>query len=151
MKIKGIWVFFLLLVFAFAIWFVVNAGFSLINYYKLSVQVPIEIEEWEVKEFKGSDYAIVAHFSYAYDEKEYKGQERLKRLYPNPWAAKRALGLMEKEVWHGWINPRAPETIVLEKSFPYKGSISAAVLIGLCAYFIGLGLYVGLKDEKKRS
>jgi len=148
---NAIWIAFFLIVVGFSIWFVVKAGYDLIHYYQLNTSVPVTIEKWEVMEIGANKYAIQASFSYEYQEKKYQGVGQVGESYPNLWAGKRALEKFEKQSWNVWLNPKAPEKAVLDKKFPYKGALSAAVLIGLVAYFICLGLYVGVKNEQRRQ
>jgi hypothetical protein len=148
---NAIWVAFLLIVMGFGVWFVVKAGYELIHYYQLSLQIPVAVQKWEVEELDANKYAISLSYSYEYDGKNYRNRGKIGSAYPNPWAANRALEKFEQEKWYAWVNPQAPQKAVLEKRFPYKAAVSAVVLLGLVIYFICLGLYVGVKNEQRRQ
>lgn len=151
MKRSAIWIIFLLLVFGFTVWFVVVAGFQLIDYYKLTTQVEVKVEKWDVAEISSNKYAVQAIYSYEFGEKDYRGNGQIGSSYPNPWAAKRAVEKWTKERWFVWVNPKAPEKAVIDRKFPYKATVSAAILLGLVIYFICLGIYVGVKYERRRN
>ena len=148
---NALWVAFLLIVMGFGMWFVVKAGYELIHYYQLNSQIPITIVKWEVEELNANKYAIAASYAYEFEGKNYRNRGRIGSYYPNPWAANRSLEKLEKQTWHAWINPQAPQKAALEKKFPYKAAVSAVVLLGLVIYFICLGLYVGVKNEQHRQ
>ena len=147
---NAIWISFFLIVVAVSIWFVVSAGYDLIRYYQFNTQVPITVEKQEVKEVGANDYRIEIAYSYTFEGKNYEGVEQLSEIYPNPWAAHRALEKFKEQKAYVWINTKAPETPRIEKQFPYKAAVSAAVLIGLVIYFFIIGLYVGVRNERGR-
>ncbi len=147
---NAIWIAFLLIVMGFGTWFVVRGGYALIHYYQFSLQVPATIEKWEVDQRDANKYALTAFYSYEFDGKNYRAKGQVDDLYPNPWAANRVLEKYKEQKWNVWINPKKPQKAVLEKKFPYKGTISAVVILGLVIYFICLGLYVGVKNEQRR-
>lgn len=146
-----LWIAFLFLIVGFGLWFVVKAGYDLIRYYQFSAQIPTQIEKWEVKELEANKYVIIASYSYEYQGIYYQATGQIGTIYPNPWAARRGLERFETQNWQAWLNPKAPQAAVLEKTFPYKAAISAAILLGIVVYFICLGLYVGIKHEQRRQ
>jgi hypothetical protein len=148
MRRNTIWIALLLIVAFFALWFIFKAGYTLFSYYRLSVQVPVRIENWEVKEKQSDQFAVIAHFYFEYLGKTFQGESEVGGLYPNPWAANRAQKQFSDQHFSAWINPKNPQQALLEKKFPYKKVISAALLIGLLLYFFILGSYVRMRYGK---
>jgi hypothetical protein len=143
---NAVWLTLLLIVALFGLWFIIGAGYSLYSYYQFSLRVPTTLEKWSVKEVKSDKFAVIAHYSFEYENKNYHATGQVGDFYPNPWAAKRAEEQLTHEKWPAWINPNNPNQSVLEKKFPYKKVISAAVLIGLFIYFFILSSYIKVKS-----
>jgi hypothetical protein len=137
-----IWIIFLVLVAAFTLWFIIKAGSAATHYFQLKTQVPATIEKWEVEEIRAERFAVVAHYSFEFQDKIYRGKGQAGELYPNPWAAGKAQKQFAEKRWSVWLNPKHPEKAFLEKRFPYRKTISAGVLAGLSLYFFILGTYV---------
>lgn len=145
MRRNTVWLVILIVIVTLALWFVIRAGFGVMAYYQLSVHVPTSVERWSVKELSSDQFAVMAHYTYEYQGKTYQGSSQVGASYPNPWAASRAQKLFASEQWPAWINPKHPERPLLEKKFPYKRTISAAILIGLLIYFAILSSFVRVK------
>lgn len=145
-----IWVTFLLIVTGFSVWFVIKGGYDLIRYYQFNLEIPVSVGRWEIVELEANKYALSASYSYEFEGKDYMGKAQLSKDYPNPWSAERALVKFKESEQTIWISPRAPQEGVLERSFPYKATLSAVLLLGLVIYFICLGLYVSVKNEQRR-
>ncbi len=150
MQRNAIWLAFVIIVLGFSVWFIVKAGYDLARYYQFNTEVPIAIEKWEVIEKQANKYAVEVAYTYEYEGKDYQGEGQLGDDYPNPWAASRAVERMKQEKWGVWIRSSIPDKGLLRRKFPYKAALSAVVLIGLVIYFIILGLYAGVKNEKRR-
>ncbi|MFC2049499.1 hypothetical protein ACFLR2_02350 [Chlamydiota bacterium] len=142
---KAVWFSFICVLLALAIWFIVTAGLEVYRYTQLKVQTEVQVDQWSVQEIKSDQFAVVAHYLYTYQEKNYVGQGRVGGIYPNPWAAQEAKSRFSKQKWSVWLNPARPEKSFIEKQFPIKKSLSAAVLIGLVIYFFILSAYVRVK------
>ena len=130
----------------FAIWFIVKAGVEVYEYAQLTVQAEVVVNEWSVQEVKTDQFVVIAHYVYVYQEKNYTGQGKVGGIYPNPWAAQEAKARFSKQKWSVWLAPGHPEKSILEKHFPVKRALSAAVLIGLVLYFFILSAYVKVKN-----
>jgi hypothetical protein len=143
-----IWILFLLGVGGLAIWFIITSSLAVSSYFSYSLQVPATINSWSVEEKKADQFEVLAHYSYEFKEKEYRGTSRVGSFYPNPWAANLAKNQYAHQAWSAWIKPKEPDKSLLEKKFPYKKAISAAILVVLVLYFILLGSYVRLKHGR---
>lgn len=140
-----VWLIFILIVAAIAFWFIIKAGCDVYDYFQLSAKAPATIEQWSVKEVKADRFAIVAHYFFEYQGKNYHGEGQVGDFYPNPWAAQEAKKRFALQHWDVWLNQKHPDRSVLEKHFPFKKAISAIVLIILTLYFLILGFYVKVK------
>ncbi len=145
MRKNLIWIIFLLIIFFMAVWFIFSAAFAITDYYQYSIQVPTKIEKLEVKEIKADQFAVLADFSYEYEGKTYRGSGKVGSYYPNPWAADKAQKQYASMQWPAWIKSKHPEKAVLEKNFPVKRTVSAAILLCLLIYFAILTAYVRVK------
>ena len=143
-----IWFAFLAIVAFLALWFIVKSSMAVCSYYHLSVQVPVTVEKWSIEELKSDEFAVIAHYSYDFKGQPYKAQGRVGALYPNPWAAGHAENQFSTKKWTAWVNPKHPEKSVLQKKFPYKKAISAAILVALFIYFAILGTYMRVRHGK---
>ncbi len=143
---NAVWIGFLLIVVVIALWFVVKASYGVVAYTRLSTQVEIEVYKWSVEQKKTDQFVVLAHYSFEYREKEYSGVTATGSLYPNPWAANRAIEKFSEQRWSVWINPKHPDKAVFRKKFPYKSAFSAVILLGLSIYFFILGTYMGGKN-----
>ncbi len=144
-----VWFGILLLIFSSASWYIFKAGKSIYHYKQLSEEVPVLMEKVEVEKLRENSYAILARFSYSFNQKDFQAEARLSERYPNPWAAESALRRIEGKSGVAWLNPNRPQQVTLERSFPYKTTISGVVLIGLMIYFMILGYFIVAKWQKQ--
>ena len=142
---KAIWIPFTIVVALIAFWFIIKASHEVREYLLLKVQVEVVVDRMEVQEFKSDQFVVVAYYTYSYQEKNYLGQGQLGGTYPNPWAANEAKARFSKQKWSVWLDPLHPVKSVVEKHFPIKRTLSAAVLLGLVLYFFILAVYMRLK------
>jgi hypothetical protein len=141
MQRNAVWGILLLIIVLCALWFIVKAGMGIYRYTQLTMQVPVVIERWEIKEIKSDQFEVRAYYSFKYQGREYQGSGRIGDLYPNPWAASHAKEQFYRGSWRAWFNPKHPDHSLLEKKFPLKRMLSAVILVGLFIYFFILGLY----------
>lgn len=145
---RKIWIIFLTIIALLALWFIVNSSLAICSYYSYSTQVPVTIQSWLVEEKKSDKFAVVAQYSYQFKNKTYYGKSRVGNYYPNPWAANLAKEHYTKQPWSIWIKPKEPQQSLLEKKFPVKKAVSAAILVALLIYFAILGTYVRIKHGR---
>ncbi|MEZ5315212.1 MAG: hypothetical protein R3E91_03250 [Chlamydiales bacterium] len=117
------------------------------NYYAFSETIPVNIQAWEIKEVRVNSYALIVSYFYTYNHKNYSSKEQLDLIYPNPWAARRAIEKFQEKHSHGWIQHKIPEKSILEKKIPYKTTLSALMIWGLTIYFFFLSLFIRLKNR----
>ncbi len=144
---KAIWILFILVVALVAIWFIIRASYDLYDYLQLNVRAEVAVDRWQVQEIKSDQFAVVAHYVYAYQGKNYMGQGQVGGIYPNPWAANEAKTRFAKQKWSAWLDPGHPDKSVIEKYFPIKRTLSAAVLLLLVFYFFILAVYMRFKEH----
>ncbi|MCP5468928.1 MAG: hypothetical protein H7A36_00275 [Chlamydiales bacterium] len=141
---NGVWLGLVLFVVVLAILFGGRAAIQMRDYYSLTNQAVVDVKRWEIVGDRRDHYYLIAHFATPLGE----SSGAVGAVYRNPWAAERAKERFENEELKAWFNPKKPATMTLRKVFPKKSVLSAFVLIGLTIYFIGLGFYVGSRDQK---
>lgn len=139
---KALWIGLLTLILGCAVWFVLKASQDLYRYFQYTVQTKASVQAWDIQESSSGHYAVIAHYSYFFNDKTYEGKGQVGSLYPNPWAAQEAKNRFSRQIWHVWINPRSADHSLIEKHFPFKKVVSAALLLGVGIYFLILGVYL---------
>jgi len=133
-----------------AILFCANIGYSgmaLYHYYsyqRLTNQTfVISSMNWNVIQHAEDDFTLEAKYKFPIHEKTYEGTTAWpKEHYLNQWAAEERTKHTPSGKWKVWYDQSNPNHSSLEKQFPYKESISAAILWALFLYFLWLGYYV---------
>ncbi len=112
------------------------------DYSKLRVQVPVKIEEWQVRELKNGKFAIAAKYSYEFQGKNLQGFTLFKKpLYLNDQAAIYDLRKNEA-VKSVWLNPKLPQESSLKREFPLYPMIRALLVFTVLGYFFYLKKYI---------
>lgn len=133
--------FFCLLIGA-AIWFMMSAAWALFDYNRYSHPIIVIVEGWEATEPKKDAFKVLVHFSFEKNGEKILGKAFLERSYPNRWAAEKAAQSKKSTtVLEGWMDPKNPKRVVLERDFPWKKVLSAGVILGVFGYFVCLALY----------
>jgi hypothetical protein len=133
-----------------AVYFFGKTGVAIASYFSLQQSAEAKIESLCVKELNKNKFATMATFSFNHGEKSILAEGRLGPIYPNQYAA--AMGLRDLENKReviAWYAFKHPAKAVLEKKFPLKSTLSSLILMGIAAYFIILGLYVGKNSAHK--
>jgi hypothetical protein len=143
-----LWLTFLGIVTLAMFWFAGKGLYHLYIYDTLSASTIVNVTDWSVKEVATDRYAPYAHYSFSVGEKEYKGEDALDYpIYRNAVSMERELPNLSLKSWKGWYNPADPSRSALQKHFPLRELISAALVFGLLLYFIWLGYYVNRKQS----
>ena len=140
---------FLILLAAIAVGFLAHGARALYYYNRFSNPVEATIQQWSLREEKNGEYHLVATFIFEYQRVQKEVITALPRVYPNRWAAEKALEQRLKEgyVQQAWMDPRRPQHAVLVRIFPWKKLLSAAAVLFLLGYFFVLVLYVKRQQQ----
>lgn len=122
---------------------------SVANYYSFTESSVVKRVDWTAVE-KGEDrYVIEGEFIFLGEE--YKTTLH-HPVFANRWSAEEYVEKQQgKGPWRVWYPAKNPEEVTLQKIFPTKKCVSAAVLAAILLYFIGLGIYVGRKQGGEKS
>jgi hypothetical protein len=139
-----IWWLFILVIGLIAAWYVYKASDRLYLYYTLSKNTSAYNLQWSIKEINSDEFLPSASYVFKLENgEEIRGKSDLVATpYRNPWSAEEGIKELNKQSWNVWYNPSKPQLSALQKVFPLKDSIYALMMLGLLAYFIGLGYYV---------
>lgn len=145
---KSIWGILIICIAGFIIWTSIYVLLPLWNYYRLDTPIPVSVNQWEIKKLGGSDYAVVALFSYEVKGEKYEGRTQFQKpYYPNYYAAEDQIKRFSKRAWKGWVNSKNPHIAALEKPFPYLKIFYAFVILGVLLYFVYLYLATPSKSN----
>lgn len=124
---------------AIALWFTGKAATGLYSYYTLTEQAPIKKIDWSVYEKNSDIFYPIAHYHFAVDGKEYEGETILTEWpYRNAWAVEQ--GIKNYDTKYVWYSPKNPvKNSSLQKKFPFKESLYAAIVLLVYFYFIWVG------------
>lgn len=125
------------------LWYSGNAFYKYYNYSRLTAQTTLSSSNWHIHEVAEDEFYLEANYTFSNNQKIYAGQTSWPReFYRNQWAAEKDIPYFQKHRNIVWFNPANPHHSSLQKSFPLKECISAALLWGLLLYFIWIGFYV---------
>jgi hypothetical protein len=114
--------------------------------------VKAENVEWSTRQINDEEWRPVAHFRYLVGGRQYENTEIFQgRKGRNPYAVESDFPYLKEEYQTVWYAPRDPQNSTLEKFFPTKRAIYAAVLFALLFYSVwGVRLYLAhvLKKSK---
>jgi hypothetical protein len=138
-----LWQAFLIVVGAIALWYTAIAGYRYYNYVKLTHQaVPLAVD-WGVAEVSDETFIPQASYTFKVRDQTFSGETQWTgEVYRNRWGAEDSLAEFSAQWKRVWYNPENPNHSSLYKKFPFKESISAAMLWALWIYFLWLGYYV---------
>jgi len=137
---------FILIVFCVVLWFSGKAAVRLYSYYTLTAHASLSRMDWSIREISSDHYAVEAHYEFLANEAVEKGDVSFDEPpFRNTYAAEVGIKAYEAQNWTVWYNPNHPSNSSLQKKFPYKECISAALLWVLLFYFVWLGHYYATK------
>jgi hypothetical protein len=144
MKMHGhpLWLTFLAALALGVFWYSGNAGWKYYRYYSLTASTRPTQLSWQIGEVSDEEYPLIGSYTYIDPATgDSKAGSWSDRPFRNRWAAEQALPDYGSKEWLVWFSPNSQYSS-LQKSFPIKECISAAVLWLLLLYFIWLGFYV---------
>lgn len=137
------WLVLLVVVAGVALWFVGKASWQLYHYWRLNKWIAPQETTLSVQEFD-NDYAVVIKYSFEIGEQTYNKEEIVgNNVYRNPWIPQTFIDDLEhKSNWKVWYNSNNINDATINKIFPTRSVVYAAVVLGILAYFLILGYYV---------
>lgn len=112
------------------------------NYSTLDMQVPLKKIRWNILEKNEETFLYQVAYSYNIEEALYESRHTFKKpVFINLLGAEHALADFSKEYLSVWTSSEYPAYSSLQKIFPIKELISAAVLWLIFFYFLFLGKY----------
>lgn len=137
------WWIFLTIVAAAVCWKSAVAIYRLYGYYRLTAQTEAHFTNWSVVPLSQESYVLKTHYRFQVGQQSYEGDYLFSdRPYLNAWGAEQEIKRGRPSRGIVWYSARNPLISSLQKTFPLKESLSAALLWGLFCYFIWLGYYV---------
>lgn len=125
------------------LFFGVQASYKLYRYYTETTYTVAQSTEWSLQEYSRTRFIPKARYQYVIRDTSYTGETELTgQVYRNRWAAEEDLATYPQKVWKVWYDPSHPERSTLQKSFPFKATLSTALLICILGYLIWLSSYV---------
>jgi hypothetical protein len=141
----------LLLICLLTLWRGGRALFDVWGFLRLDTQVECEVKNYSVKELSRSKYALQATCVYPFAEKEWTKSVLLPPPYfPNRYAAEEAVGAKQLTKTKLWIDSSHPSHVALERKFPWRSCLYAAVCLGILLYFIYITQVFG-KEHKNNA
>jgi len=142
------WIFFLIAVALVAFGFGANAAWQLRRYFALDAQAPSMELSWTVKSKMGDRYYLLGKSSFQVKETRYSGETLVEKpMFRNLWSANSFIEEIKDQSRLVYYSRVQPQINTLERHFPLKEVLSAAALLVLFLYFLGLGYYVGLRNR----
>lgn len=137
------WQAFLVVVFSVALWHTGIALYSYYHYAHLKAKIAVTSIDWQIEEKSDENYFLKAFYQYDFRGKSFSGNTVFSEdAYRNHWAAEQAIKEFSSENWKVWFDPQDPAYSSLQKKFPFKEWVSAAILWALTLYFLWLGYYI---------
>lgn len=137
------WLVFLAIVAAAVCWKSGVALYRLYGYYRLTARTEGNFSDWSVVRKSEENYVLKTHYTFQAGQRTYESEyEFSDQPFLNAWGAEQAIKRGKPargDVWYSSSNPRISS---LQKNYPLKECLSAALLWGLLCYFIWLGYYV---------
>ncbi|MEI6531877.1 MAG: hypothetical protein WCN87_03555 [Chlamydiota bacterium] len=118
--------------------------------WQLDGQTEAVVKEWHAKEGESGYYYPYAYFTYKVGSKTYEGSSFYQEAYArNPYALGPILEEISLHKQTAYYRIKAPETVALEKIFPYKLFAKTIVMLTLALYFVFLKKRQAQKALKK--
>ena len=131
-----------------SLWYTIDAIQHSFEYKKLSAKAKIDEINWSVKQLGSDRFIPLGHYQFSAKETIYSGNSELSRpVYRNAWAIEQSFSDLSGQYKFVWYNPKDPSHNSLQKRFPTRECVSAFVLWVIFLYFLGLGYYVGRRQN----
>ena len=132
----------LLIIAAAALWFSGKAVYYQFKYHQLDASAPATITKWSVNPISEDQFQIVATYHFPVGNNVVDGETAFKPYLRNPYTAEQYVKENSRLHWKAWYNSANSHDSTLQKKFPLKECLYAAILWGIFIYFVWLGNYV---------
>lgn len=131
-----------------SIWYTTDAIQRTFEYKNLSAKAKIEEVNWSVKQLGSDRFIPVGHYQFNANQTSFSGESELSSpIYRNAWSIEQSFSDLSDQHVFVWYNPKDPSHNSLQKRFPRRECVSAFVLWAIFLYFLGLGYYVGKRQN----
>ncbi len=145
---NSIWLAFLLVFTGVTAFFLATAGREAYLYFSRSGSAPAYVAEWKIEGVARDRYVAMATYTFRAGESEAFGEGALQGfVFRSAAAAQASLPRIRETSWKVWYNPSSPSANSLEKVFPTRSCLYAAILLGVLIYLVGLGVFVARRDR----
>jgi hypothetical protein len=134
------WFFLFTITLAFTGYLTIAATCYLYKYYSLNQSIKPEKIQWKITKDKNLKYQIYANYQYNINDKIFKNEDHLKRIYPNKYVAVSYINDLKKDL-KIFYNSRNPKKASLVHSFPINCCFRAFISICVLIYFYYLKRY----------
>lgn len=112
------------------------------NYIRLGAKAPAKEITWTVEPLTDEHYLLRGNYSFNAKNQVFKGSSVVEeRGYWNRYSAEKGVEEFSQKKWNIWYNPSDPTYSSLQKNFPLKECVSAAIMWAIVFYFLWLGYY----------
>jgi len=112
------------------------------NYIRLGAKAPAKEITWTVEPRTDEQFLLKANYSFNANNQVYTGNSVVEeRGYWNRYSAEKGVEDFSKKKWNIWYNSNDPTHSSLQKNFPLKECVSAAIMWAIVFYFLWLGYY----------
>ncbi len=138
MYLRELWKGLLAIVLLSAIGYGALACYLTIHYHQLSEKTTLSAPIfWEIVEKSDDDYMLASTYQYSIEGRPFSGKMLWNQThYLNRYAAEQAIKDLDKERFTLWYNGHNPKDSSLEKHYPYKEWIYAAILSAIFFYLL---------------
>lgn len=140
---KQIWIWSLLFLFAVTVYYDYGAVNSIRNYNSFTEQTQGVITQFEVANPFTDYFYLDVEYVYTFEGTQHRGEQRLEgMLIRNRFSAEKEGKKLIDQTVPVWVDPARPSLGIIERNYPLRDAVYAAILTILTAYWFGLGLYV---------
>ncbi|MCH9614555.1 MAG: hypothetical protein SP1CHLAM54_14840 [Chlamydiia bacterium] len=133
---SNIWKLLLGVAFLSCVWTGGKFAYELYKYFDYDCSSLAVMEKWEVLSLNEDKYAVQAIYAFNSPKgKQYASYIFKKPYFKNPTSAESNLKHWKGLNWRVWYKKNHPERSTLQRLFPFKAAIHAALSLGVCFYF----------------
>lgn len=142
MQKNTVWLALIVTLTMIVLWYSGKFIYHYYEYMQLSSRAPATEMQWSITAKNNENYLPKANYTFTANGKTYHGSAILEdRGYWNEFAAKQAIQEFTNKKWGIWYNSSDPNISALQKHFPLKDAVSAAIMWTIVFYFVWLGYY----------
>jgi hypothetical protein len=105
----------------------------------LTAEASPKVMDWSVRKLDSETWAIGLKYKFAAAGQSYENEEIFQgETFKNPYKAQDSLQVLKEKTWTVWYMPKHPSFSTVERYFPLKRTVYAAILTFLFVW----GLYI---------